>query len=589
MIVPMKKIFLIVQGKDAAGAVDALRDLGVVHVICDRAPKSSGVSTLDRQIKLLQQVRDVLIEKQPVQERLAKKDWLFHAEEILQLVSQIQQLKEDIVKRQALINEWDAWGDFNLEDIKSLGKKGICFQFAKIPIKSLKDIPDEATVAILQKKGGLAFCVVVSNGRMDFPFEKLTLPPVRLSQLKNMQEQAKIEIVESQRRLKDFCKYRKSFQEIFENRLLELKYQQALAGMESDRQLVFLKGFCPITKIDSLKEKARGEKWALHLEDPSDDDKVPTLLKNPRWVEIVKPVFGVMNILPGYKEVDISLFFLLFFSVFFGMLIGDAGYGLLFFVFTFLGHVRFERKLKDQSVFVLMYVLSICAIIWGLLTGTIFGQVWLPTTVKPLLPWLRVNENIQMLCFLIGAIHLSIAHLWRGVLKFPSIAALSEIGWLSLLWGMFYLAKYLIIGESFPSFGKVFFIVGPIFIILFSKPKKNIFKTVGLGFGDLLLNLFNTFTDIVSYIRLFAVGLATVAVADAFNQMALDLGMGSFLTGAATACILVFGHLLNLILGAMAILVHGVRLNVLEFSSHLNMEWSGVAFNPLRRTREINI
>ena len=93
----------------------------------------------------------------------------------------------------------------------------------------------------------------------------------------------------------------------------------------------------------------------------------------------------------------------------------------------------------------------------------------------------------------------------------------------------------------------------------------------------------NSFTDVVSYIRLFAVGAATVAVADAFNQMASGIGHGNLFAGFLTAFVLLFGHTLNILLGAMAILVHGVRLNVLEFSSHLNMEWSGVEYAPFKQ------
>ena len=97
------------------------------------------------------------------------------------------------------------------------------------------------------------------------------------------------------------------------------------------------------------------------------------------------------------------------------------------------------------------------------------------------------------------------------------------------------------------------------------------------------MNLVNSFTDLVSYIRLFAVGLATVAVADAFNKMAMDIGYSGVIQGAITSLILLLGHTLNVLLGPMSILVHGVRLNVLEFCSHLDITWSGFSYKPLRR------
>jgi V/A-type H+-transporting ATPase subunit I len=118
--------------------------------------------------------------------------------------------------------------------------------------------------------------------------------------------------------------------------------------------------------------------------------------------------------------------------------------------------------------------------------------------------------------------------------------------------------------------------------VLFTSPQKNILKGLGQGLGALALNLVNSFTDVVSYIRLFAVGLATVAVADSFNRMALDIGFGSFFSGIAAALILFIGQGLNILLGPMSVLVHGVRLNVLEFCGHLNVTWSGFSYKPLK-------
>ena len=123
---------------------------------------------------------------------------------------------------------------------------------------------------------------------------------------------------------------------------------------------------------------------------------------------------------------------------------------------------------------------------------------------------------------------------------------------------------------------------GGALVLLFSNPQKNIIKGIGLGLGNLLLNLVNNFTDIVSYVRLFAVGLATVAVADSFNRMAIELGFNSVFSGALSALILVVGHTLNILLGPMSVLVHGVRLNVLEFCNHLDIRWSGFSYRPLR-------
>ncbi len=121
-------------------------------------------------------------------------------------------------------------------------------------------------------------------------------------------------------------------------------------------------------------------------------------------------------------------------------------------------------------------------------------------------------------------------------------------------------------------------------VLFFTSPQKNILKTIGEGLGTIALSLVNNFTDVVSYIRLFAVGLAGVAIADAFNAMAAGVfKKGDFLTIIAAAFIVVFGHALNIILGPMSVLVHGVRLNVLEFCSHVSVTWSGFAYKPFTK------
>ena len=160
---------------------------------------------------------------------------------------------------------------------------------------------------------------------------------------------------------------------------------------------------------------------------------------------------------------------------------------------------------------------------------------------------------------------------------------MADIGWTTILWGSFFLAKVLVLGFSFPAFAKWFFIVGPVLVLFFTNPSKNILKGTLEGLSALALSFVNTFTDVVSYIRLFAVGLAGVAVADAFNKMAIDVGFGNIFSGAVASFILVVGHLLNVVLGPMAVLVHGVRLNVLEFCGHVDVKWSGFSYKPLKK------
>ena len=257
---------------------------------------------------------------------------------------------------------------------------------------------------------------------------------------------------------------------------------------------------------------------------------------------------------------------------------------MIYFIITFIIDKKIGKKIKDKTTIFLFYVLSSCAIIWGIISGTFFGQAWLAHLgIKPLVPLLNNISFVQALCFLIGAIHLTIAHAWRFTLKLPAWMAVADLGWVSIIWSAFFLAKNLLLGDPFPFFGKWLICAGISLVILFTNPQKNILKSIGEGFVAIALVIVNNFTDIISYVRLFAVGLAGVAIADAFNAMAAGAGskgLGALIGGVL---ILIAGHTLNFVLGPMSVLVHGVRLNVLEFCSHANVSWSGFAYKPFSK------
>jgi V/A-type H+-transporting ATPase subunit I len=189
------------------------------------------------------------------------------------------------------------------------------------------------------------------------------------------------------------------------------------------------------------------------------------------------------------------------------------------------------------------------------------------------------------LCFIIGAVHLSIAHLLKAFSMANSLKALAELGWVFLLWALFFVAGTLILSRPFPQAAGYLFVSGALLVILFSNQHKNIMKRILVSLADLPLKMISSFADVVSYLRLFAVGYASVIVASTFNDMALGLGFNGIAAGLGAALIMVFGHALNIILGFMAVIVHGIRLNMLEFSGQMGMEWAGKEYKPFKEER----
>ena len=355
----------------------------------------------------------------------------------------------------------------------------------------------------------------------------------------------------------------------------------------------YLSGYVPVDKVDDLKKTAAGNSWALAIKDPEEDENPPTLLRNPKWVTMIKSLFGFLDITPGYREADISMFFLMFFTVFVAMIVGDAGYGLIFLGLT----VLFKIKIKSMpgQVFALLFVLSFATVIWGTITGTWFGSAELakiPVLSMFIIPEIAsfgpedTSAFIKEICFYLGMAHLMIGLFISFIRKMPSLVAIAEIGWMLILVAAYFAAKFFVLASPMSSLTMPIFIAGFVLVVLFSEQSGNIFKGIlmGVAWSPMkILDSVTMFSNLVSYIRLFAVGLATVAVAQSFNTMASGFeGISGMIISAV---ILFVAHAFNMCLALLSIIVHGVRLNTLEFGGAVGLEWSGYGYAPFKKNK----
>jgi V/A-type H+-transporting ATPase subunit I len=333
-------------------------------------------------------------------------------------------------------------------------------------------------------------------------------------------------------------------------------------------------------------------------------------VENPPAVRIIQPVFDFLGTVPNYREYDISSWFLIFFAIFFAMIFGDASYGTIIALFSLGSMIAARRKGKAvgdaQRLFLL---LGITTILWGALTGTWFGIQFahLPKLLQDIsLPLINgqspdSESNIKVICFSIGLVQLSIAHLKNIRRDFPDLKFLSQVGYLLLLAGMFNAALNLVIdAERFPieNWAILCIVGGFLLIFMFGnwngKLGSSLIESLK-GVIPTFLGTVSVFADIVSYIRLWAVGLAGLAFAQTVNGMAagllsgpLGLLIGFILKLMIAAVLLVVAHSLNFVLTVLSVIVHGIRLNMLEFSGHLGMEWSGYKYDPLREDEHLS-
>ena len=590
MIVKMKKATILVQAKDAKEAAARLRTLGLLHVEHQTVPQGKELNTLQEGLGLVSEVETILSMPEfsygIAGHKKLEDDWKITARHIIDIYKRVDHLKEYSRRLNSQIEEWRPWGDFEPQAIKDLAAAGVFVKLYQVPAGELNRIPENIAVVPIKTLKGTTYVATISFTNTEIVFKELALPNMSVSRIKaRLVEDAQV-LAGLIKELNSLASYRENFLKIKINLSKELEFEQALKGMGQSDNIMFLTGYLPYDKTNILLNAAKANSWAIFVRDPDESDNVPTLISNPRWISIINPVFKFIEVIPGYRELDISLPFLVFFSIFFGILIGDAGYGLVYAFITFLLQQKARKSHKQTINFSIFYILSFCAVIWGVLTGTFFGQEWvLKAGYKPLVPALVDEKGLQRFCFFLGALHLSLGHAWRGLLKAPALAALGDLGWMCVLWAAFFIARFLILGDAFPSFGIWLLLAGVMLVIGFTNPQKNIFKSAEEWIAWVIalpLSFMNNFADIVSYIRLFAVGMAGVAIADAFNAMAASFGTGNVFLIIAAAAVALIGNAVSIVLGPVSVLVHGVRLNVLEFSGHVGVSWSGSNYKPLK-------
>ena len=277
--------------------------------------------------------------------------------------------------------------------------------------------------------------------------------------------------------------------------------------------------------------------------------------------------------------------FYLFFYLFFDMLVGDAGYGVVMLAGVLAAGWKLRTSAVARPVLLILTVFCLSTIVWGILSGTYFGiaKDALPAALAnlPTVAWLGNDSNLMFLCFLIGALHLSVARLWNAVLLAPNLKAVGELGWLGVTWSMFLIVCGIVVSWFTSPAWTWWFLGGNVALILV--PLLADIRHEGISIGMLPLNVISAMGDIISYVRLFAVGLASVKVAENFNAMALGLDLPIVPRVLAVCAILLVGHGLNLAMGALSVLVHAVRLNTLEFSNAKGITWSGLPYLPFKQ------
>jgi V/A-type H+-transporting ATPase subunit I len=601
MIVKMNKIFVAGRAKDRDELLHTLAELGMVHiqpVDPDKAiADEKTVADLEQLRMALQTLSQCSAEGSPPD---------LSPVEAAQETLRIQRDSAELTNRlSALHREYEQlnlWGNVTLQDLDRLKQANIKLSFYSIATDQISEVQAECIDVLGALPGKRSLVAIIDrtgNEKLPEQAEPLSLPKHDRPMLRAEAVSIDHTLKKNRQRLAELAHLVDAMQQKINELQQKAEFTIAARAALTDENLFALKGWSPADKSETFTTSLAegGIAAAVQIAPPLPDEAPPTLIRYPKWVLPIKGLFDILGTIPGYKEPDLSPFFMIALPIFAAMLIGDAGYGLIFALIPLIKYRKLVAKAGKEKTLLLLTV-GIATMVWGILTANYFGITpdsfagsgsggAIRKTMIALAPlWNADAEKAQAILIkislLFGCIHLTFAHLRQALMFTPDLRALAQVGWCLFLWAMLGIIWLLFFGsEALPVPMILIYLAGGLgaaLFVLFTAPSKNPVKMVGVGFASSLLPMLSTFSDTMSYIRLMAVGMASYYIAVAFNTL------GGIVAEAATwfagAPIVIFGHALNIGLCVIAIFAHGVRLNMLEFSNNAGVQWLGYAYAP---------
>lgn len=635
MIVPMKKVSLIVLDGERENALKKLRKLGLLHIEIKEG-KGPRLLELKEQIAFLEKGMFAVADKGA--KGMAQKE--ADTQEALSIAGRIDSLQEeqkkcyaDISVYQAELERIRAWGEIEPAEIAFLAQKGIDLSLHEMSPSVYDKLGESARTIVLERTKNVVRFLLLNNGTLDeedrtaLERSRFKLPDVSTAEIRKELEQARRQLQSIKEELEALAAYKSSLELAVAALKKEVEFETYASGMGEENlsenssgtvSVAYLIGFIPAEDLRKLQEMARENAWGLLAEDPTEEDDAPTKLRNNKFVSLVYPLTDFLGSMPGYFEPDISGWFLVFITIFVGIIFGDGGYGLLICGISAAMMMKSRKEKKPIAPIAwLLLLFGGMTIIWGTVTCSWFGldaevlPEWLKKLSVPVLSnvysdkiwypfWtggeagLTTSQNVQILMFTIALVHLLVAHISAAGRDRGSLKILGDIGSILELAGMYYVVLSLVVNSTVFGLDLVvsgipvgtiaiaLVIIGFAVNFIFGNYEESLLQSVLDSLKDIvsmLLGVVNVFSDIVSYIRLWAVGLAGAAISATINDMVSPL-LGHVIFIIFAVIVLVFGHGLNMILNVLSVIVHGIRLNTLEFSTHIGLSWSGHKYEP---------
>ena len=615
MISKMNKLSFLIYHKEYEMFLEKLRELGVVHV-----EKRQGAE-MDANLQAFMQ-------KRTAYQSLLKSMTLAAASfegtasgapstlTIEQVVDSYESQQEHIqalnMQLPVLDKEIDAmevWGEFDWNVIEQLKVNGWQLQFYCCPDKSFEEAwMDDYNATIINRKGGQCYFVTVNQMPVELEAEVVRLPKRRLSELVREQEQLKADIKKANETLDLFCIENTPVVEkaldSLESDINLMEVEQLGGERMAEGAIVMMEGWVPVENDAEVRKMLDESGVYYEIRAAEKEDNAPIKLRNgkiSRAFEMLTKMYGM----PDYGEFDPTPLLAPFYALFFGMCVGDAGYGLLLVLLGFYLKKKLSKSMAGMMN--LLITLGAATTIVGAVFNTFFGasltDLNLPEWMNSLIisgKWDGTSyDKTMVIALLVGMFHICFAMTVKAICstaRYGFKNALSDWGWWLLVGGSVVVATLNYLGVMDMDMSKIAFIgiggVSAIGIYLLNNIRRNVFANIGAGLWDTYNMATGLMGDLLSYLRLYALGLAGGMLGGVFNTLGMQLrdSMSDFLFGIpgwiCFGLIFVAGHGLNIALSCLSGYVHSIRLTFVEYFKNSGYDGKGVEYKPFSSNKK---
>ncbi|MDY2942368.1 MAG: V-type ATPase 116kDa subunit family protein [Paludibacteraceae bacterium] len=586
MITQMKKYTFLVFHRDYEAFLEQLRSLGVVH-ITEKASGMAEDATLQALLQQADHMRKTIAQGAPDQ-----------------LLQEKANLESRIAATEKEAKTMAVWGDFSAERIEQLQRAGYSLRFFVCPQKKFNA---EWGTEVAVEKGQVYFVVVEKAGEEAALSEDLQAYAAELT-LSKKSSAALLQDVEGLNGLLAAQNARIEMWQREQLPAVEKEYQDTLQQIDWQRvtlntdtvaegALKVVEGFCTIDQTAALDSMLQEQHIYFQAEDPTVEDNTPIKLRN-NWFTRMFECFTGMYGMPTYGEFDPTPILAPFYLLFFAMCMGDAGYGLVLILFGLLVHYKKVNISMFEGLGPIITTLGVGTAVVGLFLGTFFGMpladaAWYPEALKGIIVQGTVmGYDAQMvLAICIGVFHICLAMVVKAICytkRFGFKENISTWGWLLLIVGGLSALILLMLFNAPAEVTKWTLIaiagVSALGIYIFNKPGRNPLLNIGAGLWDTYNMATGLLGDVLSYVRLYALGLAGGMLGGAFNNLGMMvLGDNPTWQWLPFVLILLLGHVLNIAMSALGAFVHPLRLTFVEYFKNSGYEGKGIAYQPFKK------